>query len=234
MLVQNGTYPAVAREATVYENEKGSLVVAFNFQLTLAGEPKFIKGFAQLAKADGTINTKSIESLKKTFAWDGHDPFWFADTDLAHIPVELVVENDTADDGRTFSRVKWINRPGSSALPEPADRNAILSRYGSRFRALSGGTPVKPALKSGPQIPTTPVLPGLPSAPCPTGPAPAVSSMQKCWEFFCAHLPGLDQAELEQRWFALLSSLYPGKESSSLSPQDWGKVAARLADDLPD
>jgi hypothetical protein len=244
MLVQNGTYGAVAREARVYEKDNGNLVVCFNFQLGSEADEKFIRGFATLAKADGTINTKAIDNLKQVFGWDGHDPFWLTEQDLSGIAVDLVIENETMEDGKTYSRVKWINTPGgnSAAMPASADRNSILTRYGAKFRALAGGTPVKPVAKPAvspvgapPKVATTPLLPGIP-APRKVVPLPSsapVSSAEQCWQFLCDKTHGVEQVAIERLWFDTIASLFPKKEQGDFSPEDWGKVQAKLEDDIP-
>jgi hypothetical protein len=164
--------------------------------------------------------------------------------DLSGIAVDLVIENETMEDGKTYSRVKWINSPGGNggAMPASADRNSILTRYGAKFRALSGGTPVKPIARpavppvgAAPKVPTTPPLPGMPALPKaePKSASAPVSTMEKCWQFLCEKNQGMERTALERLWFATIADLFPKKEQADFSPQDWGKVEAKLGDEIP-
>ena len=186
--MENGTYPAVALQAVIYESPKtGSLICALNH--CIVGEndtptAATIKSYSTLINKDGVVNTRTVDNLKEIFGWDGNDPFWLQENDLASIVHDIVVESEpfTTPSGKSIMtpKVKWINLRGhgaASGMPAPADRRSILAKYGSKFRAVSGG--LKPALPPDapapvpvPELKFTPppaqkTLPGLPSPPEP-------------------------------------------------------------------
>jgi hypothetical protein len=143
MAIQDGTYAARPGQARVYENDKGSLVACI--EMHIDGGP-VLKSFHTLAKADGTLMTRTIDNLKAWSGWDGTDPFWLTDNDLTGIPVEVVVENQPgmSDPTKMYASVKWVNPPGGggSGMAENGDRRAILAKYGAKLRANAGGVAV--------------------------------------------------------------------------------------------
>lgn len=150
MGIQDGTYGARPGQARVYENDNGSLVACIEMQIE--GGP-VLKSYHTLAKADGTLMTRTIDNLKSWSGWDGTDPFWFADNDLTGFAVEVVIENQPGrtDPTRMYPTVKWVNPPGGGAsggMAESGDRRAILAKYGGKLRANAGGVPTaaRPAL----------------------------------------------------------------------------------------
>ena len=67
-------------QLVIYEASTGSLCGAmpcarvesrFTFKHTLV-----------LVKADGTVQTKTTDTLKAVFGWDGVDPFWLMDSSV--------------------------------------------------------------------------------------------------------------------------------------------------------
>lgn len=128
-----------------------------------------------------------------------------------------------------------MNPPGGGGpveMPEKVDRATLVARYGSRFRALSGGVP------SALRPPKTPV-PGQPptSAPQPAQPPSPPSSLDECWELLCKECPKDPREVVEAHWFKILKDAVPGKDSGDFTPEDWGKVKAwiaeKVADNLP-
>jgi hypothetical protein len=95
-----------------------------------------------LVQKDGTVSEITIRMLRDCWGWDGQDPFWLAEpANLDGKEVEIVVEEESfiGRDGqeRTAVKVRYINLVGGRR-PEPADRKAVLAKYGAKFRALSG------------------------------------------------------------------------------------------------
>ena len=241
MQMENGSYAARMIKpdqgaASVYETESGALMLALKFQI--AGDGPIITARQCLvsgrnAKNPSTVMENAIKSLKSWSGWDGSDPYWFIDTDLSEIDVELVVENESYQDQqgntRTGPSVKWINKPGSGAgkaLPDAADRKLILAKYGSKFRALSGGVPAKaPA----PRAPT--------AAPAPTAPPArkrtAKEAMEAAWAALEKATPDTEQAIRETRWFALIDET--GSPADALTPEVWDAIRAKIEStaDLP-
>lgn len=181
-----------------------------------------------LVKGDGTVQTRTIETMKAVFGWDGIDPFWLTETAFDGLTFELVCIHEPftpkpTDDNPdpqpvTAFKVQWLNPVGgSSRMPEPADRKAVLAKYGSKFRALS---PVKPA-------PAAKKAPTPPTKPAPAAGPPA--TMEEAWEACQRANTDLDAPRLEELWFKKIAELFPGKENSDLTPAQWGTIKATWA-----
>jgi hypothetical protein len=253
--IEPGTYVARSVGQSVYESPKtGALVLCLNCEVVdEAASGTSLKAYQTLVKGDGELMTKSIENMKQVFGWDGTDPAWFMDADLTGVNFKVVVEDETvtADDGvtKTYSKVKWVNpidgTPGA-AMPGNADKKSILNKYGSKFRALAGGTPVKKPANVVPMPPTTPpappqqqaALPGVPPPPAPAAPKKgkkiiAVSTQEKAWEACCNDNNGKSTDELSKVWYDTLARLYGGKPTADLRPEEWAKVHLQFTDDVP-
>ena len=225
--MENGTYAArPTGRIEVGEHENGCLIVSMEF----ATEAESIGNIFWLTTKDGAVNTKTVETLKTVFGWDGADPFWFEENaeQLQAVDVELVVENESfvGQDGNTHvvPRVQWVNKPGGGRTVKIAnkDRKSVLAKYGAKLRSVSG-TPVKPAK---PQIPATPP----PAAP-PTKPQPpeqpeetGSSTMEFCWNKLLGEMAGNPRQTVENKWFEILSKTNGDKPNSDYTPQDWAKV----------
>lgn len=196
----------------IYETEAKALCVAFQLALVGSDAPWRGRHTETLVTRDGVAREKVIANLKRIFpTYDGVNPYGMVYTnpeepddtqlteiDIESIAIEIVGEHETIpaktdpDTGaeiypeRLAFKVQWMNPAGGGVkMPEPADRKSILSRYGSKFRALGGaGKKVAPAVKAKPapepppeddQIPgaevETPAEPELPVArPAVAGP----------------------------------------------------------------
>lgn len=226
-----GTYNACAAQAAVYENTNGTLVLCLDLDLR-SDPPVRLKGYQSLTTKDGALNTRCLESLRQCFPdWDGADPFWFEDADLSDCDLSVVVEDEVSDrDGKTYNKVAWINPPGGrsgGAMPASGNRATILAKYGSRFRALAGGVPAKPAAPMPqPAAPRpAPVEDAGAAAPPdePDGGARA-SDMTECWRAFCEACPHKDRATINKAWWATLKDTVPGRQQGDFTPGDWGRV----------
>lgn len=141
MNIADGTYAARPGAASVYESDKGALVLALVVSIENGPE---LKSYHTLVNRDGSINTRTVENLKAWSGWDGVDPFWFMANDLSGVDVEIVLVNEPGfqDPNKLFPKVKWVNPPGGGhKMPGCADRSAILAKYGAKFRAVAGGVP---------------------------------------------------------------------------------------------
>jgi hypothetical protein len=247
MGIQDGTYGARPGQARVYENDNGSLVLCMEVQIE--GGP-VLKSYHTLAKADGTLMTRTIDNLKAWSGWDGTDPFWFADNDLTGFAVEVVIENQPGrmDPTRMYPTVKWVNPPGGGAgggMAESGDRRAILAKYGGKLRANAGGVPaaVRPAPRvevggsrvEGALPVARTVVPSPAPAPRPIPRPPAVataaaaktSDMNACWGLMCELCGKMPKAQLEQEWFAAVG-IIEGKDQADMTPEEWGRVEAHI------
>ena len=234
MNIANGTYRARPKSASVYESPKsGALVLALVHELDGGGE---IKSYHTLALADGEIRPREIESLKKWSGWDGSDPYWFMDTGLTGLEVELVVENEPGfnDPTKVFPKVKWVNPCGGGnggGLPEAADRRAVLAKYGSKFRAVAGGVPLaarapaKPAAQAAPPAPArrnlvAPALPPQPAA------RKAAATQTGAWNRLNELAGAMRREEIEAAWFECVDGT--GMDQSDMTAEGWAQVTAAI------
>lgn len=238
MLLEPGKYVAKVGEINgnkivVYEATTGSLCAAIPCEVCEGDDAgKVIKHTVTMVNKDGAIQTRTNDTLKEVFGWDGLDPFWLMDADLSEVTFEIVIESETTDKG-TFSKVKWLNPlGGGQKMPETADRRSVLAKYGSKFRALS--TAAKPAPASAPAKPATKPAPALPkksTAPPPqSGPT---ATMEECWEEMCKANDGKSQDDLATLWFATLKEMFGTDNNSDITPQQWGQLKPKLGDYVP-
>ena len=64
-------------QLVIYEASTGSLCGAVPCVMVESGFT--FKHTLVLVKSDGTIQTKTTDTLKAVFGWDGADPFWLMD-----------------------------------------------------------------------------------------------------------------------------------------------------------
>ena len=202
-----GTYMArPTGEASVYENEKGNLILC----MEMACEGEIVRYYGALATIDNGINTRQVDTLKSLFNWDGTDFFWFVDhpEELQAAEVEVVIEMRPGRDGdRLFPAIKYLNGPGGNGdLPQSGDRQALLAKYGSKFRAMAGGTPPAPK----------PPAPKAPPAAPPTTVKP--SDQMTVWARYC------ELGGEEKTWFKTIAQAVPGVDQGDLTPAQWGQV----------
>jgi hypothetical protein len=227
-----GTYQARATRMVIEQKSSGALMV--NMLFTTENNEQ-VRGSQCLVQKDGTISTITLDTLKSAFGWDGLDPFWLTEeANTADKIVEIAVdwEQYKNSKGETVStlKVKYINAPGQAgALGTPADRNAVLAKYGAKFRALSGG---KSVTKPAPAPPKDPGLPGMPPPP-PTAPKPPPApacTMEEAWATLCESMEGQDRAAMEAKWNETLAKL--GKPTDQFTGQDWHTVKAGFEDNI--
>jgi hypothetical protein len=255
MTIQDGTYAARPGAASVYESEKGALVLALVVKIENGPE---LKSYHTLVNRDGSINTRTVDNLKAWSGWNGVDPFWFMENDLTGLEVEVVIANEPGftDPSKTFPKVKWVNPPGGgNKMPECADRGAILAKYGAKFRAVAGGVPagavalprvrnaeggarngavgpaaappVKPAVPSDP--PTTRPGGSPATMPARSGPPvnrPAGATQASAWARLCALGVNLTQEQREEIWFAAVDAT--GMDQVDMTPAGWAQVQGAI------
>ena len=132
----------------IYEASTGSLCAAV--PSVMVGSPTHghegftFKHTMVLVKADGTIMTKSTDTLKAVFGWDGVDPFWLMDNSLDDgamraVEFEIVGGPETGDKGGQYFKSQWLNPLGGGLkTPEAANRQSVMAKYGNKFKALAG------------------------------------------------------------------------------------------------
>lgn len=219
-LPEPGTYAAQLNGGIViYETDKGALCAALPIKIDGWNG----KHTMTIVKADGTVQQRTVQTLKDVFSWDGADPFWLSDNDLSACEFEIVgVHEDYDKDGETKTgfKIQWLNPVGGGGgtkMPEPADRKTVLAKFGAKLRALSGGkqvVPPKPAAK--PAVP--PAKPSSTFPPC---------TMTEAYAVCLANHDGNEQSA-GVAWYAAMDSLFPGKNNSELTDADFGRLKAHL------
>lgn len=252
-----GTYPARTNGGIViYEAPTGALCAAIPIRLHEVDPAWSGKHTMTIAKADGTLQARTIDTLKQLFGWDGLDPFALSDLDTSEAELEIVGEHSTyTPEGETEERltfkIQWLNVPGEGGakMPEPAERKSVLAKYAGKFRALAGagaGKQATPAATTKPAATTTtktaaPVETKKPAAAPPkkvsTPPGKAksaggqarTSTMDECWAKLQEQRADLtDEAALGEVWYNMMAASFPGKENADLSIQDWGTFMTEI------
>lgn len=253
MIPNPGTYRGRVNGAIViYESEGGALCAAVPVIIPSDDWQWTGKHTMTIVKKDGTLQSRTIDTLKKVFGWDGQDPFWLQDQDFSAVEFDLVGIHDTytpegSDEAKTIFKIQWMNAPGESGfkMPDSADRKSILAKYGSKFRALSGGKVVTPAARTATQRPAeqeelAPASKAKGPAPKASGPpAPAkrkntaaqarTSTMEEAWAALSAANPDInDEAVLAEKWYAILEEMFPGKDNGDFTIQEWGTAIEKI------
>lgn len=224
---QEGKYTCKLNgQLVIYEATTGSLCCAVPCVMVESGFA--FKHTLVLVKSDGTIQTKTTDTLKAVFGWDGVDPFWLMDNSedngsMRAVEFEIVGGPETSDKGNEYFKSQWLNPLGGGLkTPAAADRQSVLSKYGSKFKALAGS-----ATKPAPAIPKAPSVPKK-SPP----PGAAVSTMEEAWETLNKSFPGKPSNELEKIWFDTIGRLFPNKSNTDLKPHEWGRLKVEFSDNV--
>jgi hypothetical protein len=211
----------------IYEASTGSLCGAVPCVMLDTG---FVfKHTLVLVKADGTILTKTTDTLKAVFGWDGVDPFWLMDSSedggpMRSVEFEIVGGPETGDKGGLYFKSQWLNPLGGGLkTPAAADRRSVLAKYGSKFAALAGVS-TTPATKS-PPVPKAPPLAPPPGAP--------TATMEEAWAALNEAQAGKPADAIEKMWYDTIARLFPNKSNTDLRPHEWGKLRAEFQDEIP-
>jgi hypothetical protein len=239
-------------QLVIYEASTGSLCGAVPCVMVspTPGHDGFtFKHTMVLVKADGTIQTKTTDTLKAVFGWDGVDPFWLMDHSedggaMRNVEFEIVGGPETGDKGGQYFKSQWLNPLGGGMkTPQAANRQSVLAKYGNKFRALAGSSATTGQLSAAQQHRPTPAAPKAPTVPSlkngrPGGPSlpppvAAPATMEEAWATLNELNPGKDAAAIEKIWFDTIAKLFPNKSNTELKPHEWGKLKAEFADEIP-
>lgn len=154
MQIENGTYKAKAKGWQLSESSKGTPEVAVEFQLTHPELNNFTITWDGWL-SDATFD-RTVESLRHC-GWKGSD---FNDlTGLDTNEVELVIENEPFE-GKTYSRVKWVNAPGGGLAfrkaMDPGKTASFAAAMNAKIKALEASKGQKkpaPVQAKAPPIP---------------------------------------------------------------------------------
>ncbi len=186
-----------------------------------------VKHTLTLINKEGVISEKTMELIRDVFGCKEFDPFWLVDAaakgELDAIRFELTGKVEKGDKGGEYWKGEWLNALGGGAkMPEGnVDRKAFASQFGSKFRALTGGTTSK--------APTTPPAAKKSPPPPQTGPT---ATMEQAWEECCKRNGNVEGPSTED-WTNTMAELFPGKTNSDLTPHDWGKLKEKFSDNVP-
>lgn len=229
-------------QLVIYEASTGSLCAAVPCTMTDSGFT--FKHTMVLVKADGTILTKTTDTLKSVFGWDGVDPFWLMDNSLDDgsmraVEFEIVGGPETGDKGGQYFKSQWLNPLGGGMkTPEAANRQSVLAKYGGKFKALAGVVaPLANRAAASQGAPKTPPVPsGAQGTARPTSPPPNLppATMEQAWAALNEANPGKDAAAMEKIWFDTIGKLFPNKSNTDLKLHEWARLKAEFEkDELP-
>jgi hypothetical protein len=254
--MENGTYRARPKTATVEETKSGALMVYIIY--AIEGGPE-IRGSHCLysgsnAKNPNMLQTKNVDTLKALYGWDGtleNLCSHFVGADLSGFEVEVEVENKLYNGtnekyiGKMFPEIKWVNPPGGGGgrglkMPEEGEKKSILAKFGSKFRAAAGPQPVtrKPpqtppqGLEDGPAKPATAKPAAPPSRPAMPTVKPVGANMDSVFGRFCEltsfddKTPADRKTELETIWWGYTDAT--GKTQDAMTGDDWASVLTAI------
>lgn len=231
-------------QLVIYEASTGSLCGAVPCVMVESGFT--FKHTLVLVKADGTIQTKTTDTLKAVFGWDGVDPFWLMDNSvdggaMRDVEFEIVGGPETGDKGGQYFKSQWLNPLGGGMkTPAAADRRSVLAKYGSKFAALAGSSATtgksarenaRPTEAAQQHRPTTPPVPK--AAPVAPPPGAVKATMEEAWATLNEANAGKPADEIEKIWFDTIARLFPNKSNTDLKPHEWGKLKAEFKDEVP-
>ena len=183
-----------------------------------------ITGYFYLEKRDRTLNTATIENLKRATGWDGRDAMWLQDTDLSGILVQVTTKIEEYK-GVQKVRIGFIYaedaKPAGVAKADDTARRSITTRLGAKLRANAGGTPMSPSSKS-----------PVPAAPAKPAAATAANRSGEAWSAFVAATPTFDENGKATEWFRILEAIHPGKKQDELTDEEWGVFISTLHEHL--
>ncbi len=225
----------ITGRSIVAEYDSGA--IGFEFPVSIDDDDVAWRGTARviIVLKDNSVSENGIKSLKQTFGINGslESICDLCEKDLPVTQVEFAQCKHEEYEGKPQFKLGFLNPVGgASRMSEPADRKAILAKYGSRFRALSGGATANPAAaKSEPKkasIPAQPVKKGPPSAPTRTIQAPT-ATQDEAWE--ACMKAGIATDANPEPWFAAIDATFGDgsrEKSETFSIQQWGQLKQKF------
>jgi hypothetical protein len=134
-------YAARAKEWGLGETDTGKEQIAVQFEiLTPDADIRRITWFGYFTEK---TMERTIQSLRYC-GWQGDDLSNLSDLDLNE--VELVIDDETYE-GKTRTKVKWVNRGGGLALKAPMDavrKKAFAASMRANIKAIDAGASPNP------------------------------------------------------------------------------------------
>jgi len=228
-----GKFPSTLGKGVLSETASGALMYYVMVAPNERTDVPETRGAICLVKKDGEMMTKNVQNLIKILGgqWDGKDIAALEAIDPTGIQVVAEYADTlpkTRDDGSeiTYTEVKNIYPPsgGGLGLPESVDAKSVSAKYGSKFRAVFGGTSkpsTAPSVKPSAPVATKPAPPPK-SAPPPRQPDAAQSSLAECWDAFYAkcQADGMKDKAIEKKWLDDTAAF--GIDQATATTEQWG------------
>lgn len=105
-----------------------------------SGYDVIARGYLNIIKKDGTVNTSQVEALSKHCGWTGSLAM-IAEGDWKPTPCQCSIQENTYKD-QTSYRINFINAfdrvPGGIGTMKPEDAKALDMQFGGALRAAAG------------------------------------------------------------------------------------------------
>lgn len=214
----SGQYQAKPKQWTVGPTKNGAIELTVDFHLTgwfdgenwLVTDAEIIGRFYLVTK-DGTINTKTVETVEDVFGWNQADGTeWFAH--IQELPACQVSCEFEEYNGKNTLKVKWLNAfdrdPNHGLKPiNVTECKKIDGQFGNLFRANA----------------RKPATPKTSARPSPTNPAQA--EMKMAWETFQKTFPDLPKEAIAIEWKQAMREFKPTPPQTWLAT-DWTRFVA--------
>jgi len=224
----------------IYEASTGSLCGAVPCTIVESGFT--FKHTCVLVKADGTIQTKTTDTLKAVFGGMAWNPV-LADGQLGGGRADAVGgirdrgRAGNRRQGRVYFKSQWLNPlAGGMKTPVAADRRSVAGEVWEQIQALAGagGPAMPPAAQRAAASPAAPRVPAVPrSAPV----APPQGATAHDGRGLGGVEPSAKPASRQMRLSESGSTRFPGCSLTRATPTssriEWGKLKAEFQDDVP-
>lgn len=238
------------------ESDGGALILIIPYALC-AGEISFTgKHQHVLGKKDGTPMKNNIDALKEAFPeWDGRietvEDIPLRDGEEPEFELADCFHDDSyIPPGKTEPivqfKAQWFNPIGGSTnMPAPMDdaqKKKVFTKWGGKFKALSGSAPAAKSTPAAAQQPAAVSSPAPAKKAAAAGPSsrragspavggqPRTSSQSEVWNAFAA----ANDTSTQELIDALSARYYDAQEEvranadGNLTPAEWGQVAIKL------
>lgn len=224
---REGTFEAVIASVSITESKEGA--VGVNILADIVKDDKgedwapynmTAEGTFWIIKKDGTTNEMAAKQLQAA-KWNGSIVDANAGESPAPMtPVQIVVKGEDYK-GTTRYKIAFLNPPGSTGGPggkvEDAKAKELQAKFGSKIRALMGGTAVKPgAAPSKPAPAASKPAPAATAAPD----ASAVTTKNAAWK--AVTHAGISLSDFNTAIAKVKEQT--GKEEAQFVAEDWQAV----------